>query len=173
MGLLVAARKMPRSGWGGKLDAIAALHDVSCPSVVRRRSVWPSFRCSISLLLDGKQQVISSALNLVLSTQFSFEGFSLWQAGIFKKKMNFGNSIIYFLAALLEKSTISALHSLCCRCEMVLQCHTPGVACISPGRLVNVHAAMAAAGASTDEERSGLHSAQRGWPEDCSSQLCK
>lgn len=87
--------------------------------------------------------------------------------------MNFGTSVIYFLGALLERLSISALHSLCCCCEMVLQYRAPGAACISPGRLVNVHGAMAAMGASRDEECSGSRSVRGGWPEDCSSQLCK
>lgn len=119
--------------------------------------------------------MVSSSLNLVflLSTKFNLEGFSLWQAGIFQKKTNFGNSMIYFLGALLKKSSVSALHSLCCRCEMVLQCHAPGAVCISLGRLVDTHGVMAVTGASTDEERSGSHSVWGGWPEDCSSQLCK
>lgn len=54
VGLLAVVRKMPRSGWGGKLNFIAACRDGRLPLSGTQEICPASLHCSISLLLEEK-----------------------------------------------------------------------------------------------------------------------
>ena len=88
VGLLAAVRKMPRSGWGGKLNFIAALCWSLAPQWYAGDLPGQSSPLYFTSAGGETEQVVSGAFNLVflLSTKFSLEGFSLWQAGIFEEK---------------------------------------------------------------------------------------
>lgn len=67
VGLVAAVSRVPRRGWAGKLNFIAALSVGHLPLGGVGEISPAKLRRSISLLLEEIQQVVSGALNLVFS----------------------------------------------------------------------------------------------------------